>query len=335
MTTTLMTSDHLTIIDGGAGVDQPERRLYEKGSYRWADKIRRETRALVDATDTAYMQLAENLWIIYDTPIENDPSMGSVCTKWKDKDGKYFSSFDRYVESELGIHHKKAARLRQIWRTLKVDLQLSDSQLERVVRLGFCKVRELCRPDVMSLTNVEAWIERAESCTFHDFSVVINQFLSEKMLTAVTQQAEEEFDLEQAYNGSSASAPSPHMTLGPTSGAQKPRAEAFNDEQRIKDIQVRTKTVVCKLFDDQIETVELAFKRSAALAGSDKIGHNLTLICIDFLMTNDAKFDSEEQRVRFIAKLEKVTGFKMILVDPVANEVVYGINTLERLAGNT
>jgi len=88
----------------------------------------------------------------------------------------------------------------------------------------------------------------------------------------------------------------------------------------------------CRLFGDQIETVNLAMKRSAELSNSDKVGHNLSLICLDFIATNDFKFSNELQRLRFLAKFERLFNYKMILVDPDAGEVVYGIQTLEQLA---
>ncbi len=323
-----MTMNELKVIDGGA----TERKPLEKGSKQWADRIRKEAKVLAAALDTTYMQLAEKLWMIYDTPIDGDPKMGSVCLRWKDAEGVFYASFDRYVEAELGIHYKRATRLRQIWKILKIDLALSEIQLQRVIRLGQSKVRELCRPGVLTPENADAWIDRAEASTVIEVSAAVTKYLSDKLVTAVTAKAEEDFELEQAYNGSLAGTPTSTSARSQMPASQD---DSAGDEQHIKDIEVRSKLFNCRLFDDQIETVDLALKRSAALSGSDKIGHNLTLICTDFVMTNDFKYDSEEQRLRFLVKLEKLTGFKMILVDPAANEVIYGIATLEKLAQNS
>lgn len=84
---------------------------------------------------------------------------------------------------------------------------------------------------------------------------------------------------------------------------------------------------------DARETVALAITRSAELAapGTSRSAH-LSLICLDFLATNDLRFADEMQRLRFLAKFEVLTGLKFILASSDGSEVVYGIDALEKLA---
>lgn len=94
--------------------------------------------------------------------------------------------------------------------------------------------------------------------------------------------------------------------------------------------------LVLALLPEHMETVQLALGRAAELArGGSSVSSRLSLICLDFLSTNDFRFANEQERLRFLAKYEKLTGYKLIIIDPGAGdggEVVYGIETLERLA---
>ena len=95
--------------------------------------------------------------------------------------------------------------------------------------------------------------------------------------------------------------------------------------------------LVLALLPEHMETVQLALRRAAELARSgSSVSSQFSLICLDFLATNDFRFANEQQRLRFLAKFEKLTGYKLVIVDPDRDrgdgEIVYGIETLERLA---
>lgn len=295
------------------------------GSEKWANQLRQETKSLAKNLDTGYMKLAEKLWTIFDTPAEGDPNRASICTQWKDKHGHYYPSFDKYVDMELDINYKKAQRLRTVWKTLKIDLALDDETLQRMVALGFSKVRELVRPDVLTPRNVMSWIDKAENMTYLKLATTITKYIDDKKTAEATKAAEAE------YNGSPGSAP----TRDPDE--EEGEKKGKDDIRHIENLEVSSEPFSTTLYGDQIETVNLALKRASELSNSDKKGNNLSLICLDFLSTNDFKFADENQRLRFLAKFEKLTGLKLIIVDPSGGdhgegEVVYGIKTLEKLA---
>lgn len=302
--------DHLKVLEGGAG-------SAEWGSAKWGERLRKEAKALSRQLDSGYMKLAEKLWLIFDTPVEGDANRASICTSWRDEKGQHYASFDKWAEAELDIHSKKAQRLRTIWKAFKVDLELDDATLQRVVELGFCKVRELARPHVLTPRNVLSWVEKAENMSYFKLSTTVTKYLSDKAIASSQRQAE-----------------AAHAEATGTVGdvPDDDEEEALADERRIGELDVSSQRFVCDLFGDQIETVRLAIKRSSELSNSDKIGNNLSLICLDFLATNDFRFADETQRLRFLAKFEKLTGLKLIIVSSDVTEVVYGIDTLEKLA---
>ena len=86
------------------------------------------------------------------------------------------------------------------------------------------------------------------------------------------------------------------------------------------------------LYKDQREIITQALQRAEELSGSPKQGHNLTLVCTDFLATNSFKKSTLSQRLSYLAKLEKALGLQLIAFDPSEKKIVFGIETLERLS---
>jgi hypothetical protein len=82
----------------------------------------------------------------------------------------------------------------------------------------------------------------------------------------------------------------------------------------------------------QASTVGAALQRASQLSGSPKDGHNLTLICTDFLATNDFLTASGETKLRYLAKIEQLLGLRLIVVNPDCSEVLHGMDTLEKLS---
>lgn len=85
----------------------------------------------------------------------------------------------------------------------------------------------------------------------------------------------------------------------------------------------------------QFKTVQAALMRAMALTRSDKLGHNLVMICIDFLATNDfVKPGHPERLARYLSKLEQALPIRIIAVDPTSGDVIFGMQTLARLAND-
>ena len=83
---------------------------------------------------------------------------------------------------------------------------------------------------------------------------------------------------------------------------------------------------------DQFEVVSSALDRAEHLSGSDKEGNNITLICTDFLATNDFLTATGEAKLRYLAKIEQLIGLRLVVVNPDCSQVLHGMDTLDRLS---
>jgi hypothetical protein len=82
----------------------------------------------------------------------------------------------------------------------------------------------------------------------------------------------------------------------------------------------------------QFKIVQAALERAKELSESVKPGHNLVLICTDFLATNDFKKAGDpESLARFLAKLDDLLPVRLIAVDPKKKNVVHGLENVPLL----
>lgn len=82
------------------------------------------------------------------------------------------------------------------------------------------------------------------------------------------------------------------------------------------------------LYDEQKEVVDAAIEHAQDMSKSEKKGHNLALICQDFLTTNSDEMPSPET---LLSRIEKFTGISLIGVDMKEKSIVFGEKTLDRV----
>jgi len=298
-------AEGLTVIEGGKtaanGIDLADKTALAVGSKAWASKVRRRAKELTQMLDLGYMELARILYQVYDTPVEGDSRRAPVYTAWG------YESFKDYAEKELALHGKKAERLRLIWFVLEVQLKdMSQEQKQRIVNLGYSKVRELIR--VLSVRNSEMWIKSAETMTYRQLYAAV---IDEKRRQGVEE-----------------------AVLGAGEGGERDETSAAEDAAVVPEQEPVEKLQQERfdLFPLQLANVRLALQRSGELSGSNKKGHQLDLICTDFLATNDIMGGDMDKRLRYVAKLERTLGLRLIAVDPEAKDIVYGIDALKLVA---
>ncbi len=74
----------------------------------------------------------------------------------------------------------------------------------------------------------------------------------------------------------------------------------------------------------QYKTVRAALQRAKELSGSNKDGHNLTLISTDFLATNSfGQKDDPNMRARYLARIEIALGVRLIAIDVKTGEIIH------------
>lgn len=294
----------LTVIHGGLA-DEASDSATTYGTRAWAQQVRKRAKVLSTELDQGYMELARILYQVRETPVDGDPRKGPVYTGWG------YATFGEWVEAELGLNEKKAERLRLIWFTLEVQLKDLDPEIKkRIVALGLGKVRELVR--VLTLRNAESWVETAEKNTYRGVLKEVRdekrrQNIEESILGSGDGNAAE--ILKDMREGDS-----PTPLIGP----------ADDSEEQYKR---RSFTFVAA----QDANVQLAIQKASDLTGSDKDGHNLDLICTEFLATNDvmATEGDLERRLRYVAKIERMLRMKLVAIDPDSGEICYGIGYLE------
>jgi hypothetical protein len=307
------------------------------GTKQWSSKIRKRAKQLVKDIDTGYLELAKILYQVYDAPIDGDSNRGAVYTSWGHK------SFAQYAEEELGIHRRRAERLRKIGYALEVELvELDPAMKNRLVELGSSKLRELV--SVLSVNNAEAWIKLAEGMSYPNVRAAIRkakEIADIEKLKAKVEDNEADIesiddDVDSVEESSTSPADPPEIeTLGGSVEEEDGASFEANKQPSKPDPVEPDKLVYLHfpLYPEQELNVKTALRKAGDICGSDKKGHRLDLICLDFLANNDiVPSNRDESRMKFLSKIERIFGVKMIAIDESIGQVIYGSITLDRLA---
>lgn len=296
-------AEHLKVIKGGGGNQA------SIGTEKWSEKVRRDAKGLANKLDDGYMEMARLLWLIEDTPIDGDKKNPPIFRKWN------YDSFTDYVEQELGIHRKRAQRLKAVWFNLEVRLNLEPEVKKRLVRLGFSKVRELIR--VISSRNVEKWVEKGEELSYPKLCIAIRAHLEAVERRSVRRQLEASGEAsdsksEDAFEGTDGI---------PLEDDETPVTSLTSDDLHRRNYM---------LYTEQADIVDQALDRAKLLSGSDKKSHNLHLICLDFLAHNNLNKATQEEKLRWLAQIERIINLQLVVFDD--GDVVYGLKTLDSAA---
>ena len=306
------------------------------GSKEWAEQLRKDTKELAENIDQDYLRLARNLWDLFDRPVDNDPKKTNWLTQWK------YGSLGDYAERELGIHKRIAERLRRVWAVVRVECALDDAYLERFSKMGRSKARILTRPGVMRVENAKSWIDRAEKLTYVALDSEVSTFLAGrdgvmKGTLGKVEKVDPEGDvIEDEDELAEAPVPSP-VLAGKTIWQMTQDAASSQVNAAVgKSLEPEEKTIQkhFSLFPDQMDTLKAALERAGELSGSAKDGQNLSLICLDFVATNEFKKASLEQTQRFFKRIESALAVKIVVLSPVNHEILYGYKVLEKITNS-
>lgn len=81
------------------------------------------------------------------------------------------------------------------------------------------------------------------------------------------------------------------------------------------------------LYPAQLENIERALNRASEITESDKEGHNLDMICLEFLTTNT----NLEDKIDYLKQVEKIIGYSLYVYDESKDVVIYGQEFMDRL----
>ena len=91
----------------------------------------------------------------------------------------------------------------------------------------------------------------------------------------------------------------------------------------------RTKTLAFTLYPDQLETVEQALEIASVMAGSEKKGYLLSVICLEFAAQNLA---IKEGKAAVLQKMAQMLGAEVIVFDAFTKKMLAGEPLAKRLA---
>lgn len=292
-------------------VGSSTQRVSEEDLLKAENQLRSEAKTLVREISHKYWDLGRVLWDVYDgVPggyrglMVGDGSRQdrtALFTKWG------YKNFGEYCEQEVGLQKRTGENLRYAYYYFAVQQEMPDSVIEELVSIGRSKVYLLS--GVANRDSIALWLEKAKELTFEELKKAIK---SAKAVSAGRNVDDEEREMPDDPAPSSA-----RPVASETSGTlQKP--EALHTKQ-------------FGLYDSQLETWESAIGRAQGLTGSDKIGHNLELICQDFLANNDFSKAKDKDRSAYLAKMERRLGVLIIAIDPNSGKPIHGRDLLWRM----
>lgn len=207
-----------------------------------------------------------------------------------------YKSFEEYCEKEVGILRRSATNLRYAYYWFEIKLNLPKELKDQIKSLGRSKVYQLS--GFVGMDNIMSWIEKAKEMT-HDE-------LAKSIKAAKAAKAERSSD-------------------GPEEASDNGDSEnEDSDGAKVPPAPETTHNLQTSLYEGQWQTWQAAHERAKGLSGSEKIGHNLELICQDFLMNNDFGKTKEFDQKSYIAKIERQLGLKIVAINPRDGKPVYG-----------
>ena len=284
---------------------EPQREVSDEELLKAENELREEIRRCVKRIEATYWDLARGLYDVYDGVPGGYRALVSGEGSRQDRKELFkkwgYENFGDYCEKEVGIRKRTAENLRYAYYWFAVKLDLPEEIIEEIQTLGRSKVYQLA--GFVKEDNVTVWMDKARELTHDDLKKAIKQ----ARIAAAGKGDGEEKDQEAIFDSDSAD-----------DKDELPKPEELH-------------TVQTALYDGQWNTWQDALKRAKSLTGSDKIGHNLEMICQDFLANNDFGADAKGDRDGWLAKVERQMGVHLVAVDPSSGKPIYGGELMWRI----
>jgi hypothetical protein len=260
------------------------------------NELREKAKALVKKIETDYWDLGQYLYDVYDGLPGGYRDLlkgeGSRAVRKAMFEEWGYASFGEYCEKELGIKKRSGESLRYAYYWFEIHLNLPKELKEDIKTLGRSKVYMLS--GFVSSDDVMGWISKAKSMTYEDLKKSVKEAKSVKAGNTGV------IDVEEADQNIGKPAPAPEVMH----------------------------TVQTSLYEPQFQIWNAAFERAKGISKSEKVGHNLELICQDFLMNNDFGKSSDDDKKAWLEKIERSIGWKLIAIDPVSGKPQHGVDLL-------
>jgi hypothetical protein len=296
MSVRIVTNDSPVAISGAAVY--PRREVSLEELEKAENELRERAKRLYKEIETTYWDLGQCLYEIYDgVPggyrdlMKGEGSRvarKALFEKWG------YQNFGDYCEKEVGIKKRSGESLRYAYFWFEIELSLPREIKEEVKTIGRSKVYLLS--GFVTNDDVMTWLQKAKTMNYETLKKAVKAVKAAK--------AEQNRDDEE-------------------------RDESGGDpDRKAPPAPETTHTVQTSLYEEQWKTYNAAMERAKALSKSEKIGHNLELICQDFLANNDFGKDDAADQKAYIQKMERRMGLKFIAIDPGTGAPVYGADLL-------
>lgn len=307
----------LRVVGSGEKNTVGDGKVSEEDLLRSETQLRNEAKTLVREISHKYWDLGRVLYDVYDgvpggyrALMSGDGSMRSrtsLFEKWG------YKTFGDYCDQEVGIQKRTAENLRFAYYYFAIQQELPESAVNELITIGRSKVYLLA--GLATRDSISIWVEKAKELTFEELKKVVK---SAKAVAAGKNVDTEEMDQEQTSMFDNPRPPSESKSVESSAAKPLQKPEEWH-------------TVSAQMADSQFDTWQSALKKSQSLSNSDKIGHNLELICQDFLANNDFSKVKDKDRSAYIAKMERRLGVLIIAIDPNTGKPVHGRDLLHRM----
>jgi hypothetical protein len=267
-------------------------------------QLRDKAKTLYKNIETTYWELGGVLYAVFDglpggyrDLMKGDGSREvrrELFRKWG------YSSFEEYCENEIGIMRRTASNLRYIYWYFEIQLKIPAELKEQVKRLGRSKMYTLA--GFVTDDNLISWLEKAANMTNDQ--------------------------LKKAVAGAKALNKAPDVNGAFEHAQNILNNEAQQNKEHMDAPAPETMhTLNTNLYEGQWDTWQSALDRAKNITKSDKISHNLEMICQDYLATNNFVDPADDQR-RYFAKIEQLTHMRIVAIEPNTGKAVYGADLL-------
>lgn len=213
-----------------------------------------------------------------------------------------YTSFEEYCELEIGIRRRTASSLRYAYWYFEVELKLPSELKEQLKQLGRSKIYVLA--GFVTDENIMSWMDKATAMSVDQLKKAV--MASKALAKGETEPDGDTFEHAKELLAQQENANAEHMA--------PPKPEEAH-------------VFTTNLYDGQWDTCKNAIDRAKNITKSDKISHNLEMICQDYLATNNFINPKDDFNMYF-SKLEVQTGLKIIAIDPASGDPVHGAELL-------
>lgn len=297
------------------------------------DKLREEAKSIVKDIDNKYWDLGRCLYDVYDGVPGGYRSLMQGSGSRKVRQALFekwgYRNFGDYCEREVGIRKRTGENLRYAYFWFAIRLDLPEKIIDEVKSLGRSKIYQLS--GFVNQDNITLWIEKARDLTFEELKKSIKQA---KAVQAGMDPDGDERDpviREPQSEGKSSSGGSNGSGSGGGSSSGSGVGSATSNGAKDLPQPEKMHTVTTSLYQGQFDTWQSAIERAKSLSGSEKIGHNLELICQDFLANNDFYGDSSDDKKAYLNRIERKLGVLLVAIDPDTGSPIHGTDLLWKL----